>query len=58
MLPLPFRLCPHLPDNKRVALVRLKQLKWKLDRDPKFKNDYVRFMEDVFNNGDAERTIT
>ncbi|KAK9513134.1 hypothetical protein VZT92_026696 [Zoarces viviparus] len=54
-MPLPFRERPHLPDNKKLALVRLKHLKKKLDRDPKFRNDYLRFMEGVFKDGDAER---
>ena len=54
-MPLPFKARPHLPDNKRLALVRLKHLKRKLDRDPKFKNDYVKFMEGVFKDGDAEK---
>lgn len=54
-MPLPFKARPHLPDNKGLALVRLKHLKRKLDRDPKFKIDYVRFMEGVFKDGDAEK---
>ncbi len=54
-MPLPFRARPHLPDSKRLALVRLKHLKRKLDRDPKFKNDYMKFMEGVFKDGDAEK---
>lgn len=54
-MPLPFKVRPYLPDNKKLALVRLKHLKRKLDRDPKFKDDYVRFMEGVFKDGDAER---
>ncbi|KAJ8364861.1 hypothetical protein SKAU_G00136920 [Synaphobranchus kaupii] len=54
-MPLPFKARPHLPDNRRLALVRLKHLKKKLNRDPKFKNDYVNFMEGVFKDGNAER---
>lgn len=54
-MPLPFKVRPHLPDNKRLALTRLKPLKRKFDRDPKFKNDYMSFMEGVFKDGDAER---
>ncbi|KAI4883641.1 hypothetical protein NFI96_030569, partial [Prochilodus magdalenae] len=57
-MPLPFKARPHLPDNKKLALARLKQLKRKLDRDPKFKNDYVRFMEGVFKDDDAEKVDT
>ena len=54
-MPLPFKTRPQLPDNKRLALVRLKHLKRKLEKNPKFKDDYVRFMEGVFKDGDAER---
>ncbi|CAI5660104.1 unnamed protein product [Oreochromis niloticus] len=54
-MPLPFRARPHLPDNKKLALVRLKHLKRKLDRDPKFKIDYGRFMDSIFKDGDAEK---
>ena len=57
-MPLPFKARPHLPDNKTLALARLKQLKRKLDRDPKFKSDYVRFMEGVFKDDDAEKVDT
>ena len=38
-MPLPFKVHPDLPDNKKLALARLKHLKRKLDRDSKFKND-------------------
>ncbi|KAL6480076.1 hypothetical protein MHYP_G00111090 [Metynnis hypsauchen] len=57
-MPLPFKVRPHLPDNKKLALARLKHLKRKLDRDPKFKNDYVKFMEGVFKDDDAEKVDT
>ncbi|KAK0130515.1 hypothetical protein N1851_035257 [Merluccius polli] len=51
----PLRHAPQLPANKRLALVRLKHLKRKLDKNSKFKEDYIRFMEGLFNDGDAER---
>lgn len=35
--------------------MRLKLLKGKFEKDPKFKDDYVKFMEGVFKDGDAER---
>lgn len=41
--------------DQQLALVRLKRLKRKLERNPKFKADYVKFMEGVFKDGDAER---
>ncbi|CAI5682991.1 unnamed protein product [Oreochromis niloticus] len=54
-MPLPFKARPQLPENKRLALVRLKHLKGKFEKNPKFKDDYVRFMDNVFKEGDAER---
>ncbi len=54
-MPLPFKTRPQLPENKQLALVRLKRLKGKFEKDPKYKEDYVKFMEDVFKDGDAER---
>ncbi len=54
-MPLPFKARPQLPENKQLALVRLKSLKGKFEKDPKFKDDYVKFMEYVFKDGDAER---
>ncbi|RXN38546.1 hypothetical protein ROHU_001010 [Labeo rohita] len=54
-MPLPFKTRPLLPENKQLALVRLKRLKAKFEKDPKFKDDYVKFMEGVFKDGDAER---
>jgi hypothetical protein len=48
MMPLPFKEeNTTLPDNKVVAERRLEHLKRKLARDPVFKNDYVKFMEDM-----------
>ncbi|KAL1276825.1 hypothetical protein QQF64_036448 [Cirrhinus molitorella] len=54
-MPLPFKTRPQLPENKQLALVRLKRLKGRFEKDPKFKDDYVKFMEGVFKDGDAER---
>ena len=54
-MPLPFKTRPQLPENKHLALVRLKQLKRKFEKHPRFKNDYVKFMDNVFKDGDAER---
>ncbi|XP_026124742.1 uncharacterized protein LOC113106917 [Carassius auratus] len=53
-MPLPFKTSPQLPNNKKLALVRLKHLKRKLDKDPQFKCDYRMFMEGVLRDGDAE----
>ncbi|XP_073732301.1 uncharacterized protein [Misgurnus anguillicaudatus] len=54
-MPLPFKVRPYLPDNKKLAQVRLKHLKRKFDKDLKFQHDYVKFMEGVFKDGDAEK---
>ncbi len=54
-MPLPFKTHPQLPENKQLALVRLKQLKGKFEKNPKFKEDYIKFMDGVFKDGDAER---
>ncbi|XP_068089941.1 uncharacterized protein [Hyperolius riggenbachi] len=54
-MPPPFKVRPHLPDNEKLALVRLKHLKRKLERDPKLKNDYVRFMEGILQDGNAKK---
>ncbi|XP_023806193.1 uncharacterized protein LOC105356638 [Oryzias latipes] len=53
-MPLPFKERPQLPNNKQLAKLRLKQLKGKMQRNPKYKEDYVRFMASVFEDGDAE----
>ncbi|XP_060759736.1 uncharacterized protein LOC132870171 [Neoarius graeffei] len=53
-MPLPFKTRPKLPENKRLALVRLNQLKRKFEKNAEFKDDYTKFMEGVFKDGDAE----
>ncbi|KAL7872550.1 hypothetical protein SRHO_G00075330 [Serrasalmus rhombeus] len=53
-MPLPFKRRPSLPDNKNLAILRLNHLKRKLSKDQKYKEHYVKFMEDVISKGDAE----
>lgn len=53
-MPLPFKERPCLPDNKLLALVRLSHLKRKLLRDDKYKEQYLKFMSEVIDKGDAE----
>ncbi len=53
-MPLPFKERPQLPNNKQLAIVRLKHLKRKLEKNPKYREDYMRFMDGVFRDGDAE----
>ena len=52
-MPLPFRFRPHLPVNKRTALVMLKRLK-KLQKDDHYRNHYHQFMNGLFEAGHAE----
>ncbi|KAK3727738.1 hypothetical protein QZH41_005197 [Actinostola sp. cb2023] len=42
------------PCNRKYAETRLNQLKRRLDRDPKYKKDYVAFVNDMIKNGYAE----
>ncbi|XP_030602165.1 uncharacterized protein LOC115791986 [Archocentrus centrarchus] len=53
-MPLPFKERPHLPDNKQMATVRLQSLKNKLLKDQRYKEQYVKFMSEVTEKGDAE----
>lgn len=53
-MPLPFRQRPQLPNNRHLATIRARHLKRKLDKNPKYKEDYVKFMDRVFKDGDAE----
>ncbi|KAL7876824.1 hypothetical protein SRHO_G00034670 [Serrasalmus rhombeus] len=53
-MPLPFKRRPSLPDNKNLAILRLNHLKRKLSKDQKYKEHYVKFMEDVISKGDEE----
>lgn len=53
-IPLPFKTRPSLPDNKGSAMICLNHLKRKLQQDEKYKEQYIRFMEEVIERGDAE----
>jgi len=44
----------RLPNNREMALRRLKNLKRRLASDKKYSNDYVNFMNTVIENGYAE----
>ncbi|XP_065097354.2 uncharacterized protein [Paramisgurnus dabryanus] len=54
-MPLPFKTRPSLPDNKGSAMTRLLHLKRKLQRDERYKERYVEFMEEIIEQGDAEQ---
>ena len=54
-MPLPFRKRPTLPNNKRLASIRLKHLERKCNRNDEFKKQYVRFMNELIIKGYAER---
>ena len=54
-LPLPLNeSSASLPDNQEVVLRRLSQLK-RIKSDQKYKEDYTTFVENLINNGHAER---
>jgi hypothetical protein len=44
-----------LPNNASQGLQRLKGLKSKMTKNPKFKDDYVAFMDNLFEKGYAEK---
>ena len=53
-LPLPFKERPILPDSHSMALIRPEHLKRKLLNDSKYKEDYVKFMNEVLSRGYVE----
>ena len=53
-MPLLFKERPVLPDNHSMALTRLEHLKRKFLKDSRYKEDYVKFMNEVLSRGDAE----
>ncbi|KAK0136962.1 hypothetical protein N1851_026828 [Merluccius polli] len=55
-MPLPFKSTepPLLPDNKRLATVRLQHLKKRLKNNEQYKEQYKAFMEDMIKKRDAE----
>lgn len=55
-MPLPFKgnSSPNLPNNKRLATVRLQCLKKKLKANKQYYDQYKTFMEETINKGDAE----
>ena len=53
-LPLPLRdLEMEFPDNKKMAELRLHNLKNRFKRDRKLHEDYTNFMQDMINKGHA-----
>lgn len=57
-LPLPFRDgSPSVSNNKSIALRRLKSLTRRFEKDAKFRSDYFSFMQNLVDNGHAERVI-
>lgn len=59
-MPLPFKsnTPPNLPNNKRLATVRLQCLKKKLKTNKQYHDQYKTFMEETINKGDAEPVPT
>lgn len=54
-LPLPFAKTPQLPNNKAQAQKRFSQLLQKFKKDPKLKEEYFSFMEEIIESGHAEK---
>lgn len=55
-MPLPFKGNdpPALPNNKKLATVRLQHLKKRLKADKQYHEHYCSFMRDIISSGDAE----
>ena len=53
-MPLPFKERPLLPDNRFTAFTRLEHLKRRFLKDVKYKEDYIKFMNEILSRGDAE----
>ena len=55
-MPLPFKLKdPNLPNNRVMAMHRLRQLERNFERDENYQKDYIAFMNEVIEKGYAER---
>ena len=46
-----------LPNNKELALSRIKKLKGRLKHDSKYRKDYQGFMSEIIEKGYAERVL-
>ncbi|XP_033725905.1 uncharacterized protein LOC117315432 [Pecten maximus] len=53
-MPLSFKERPNLPNDKLLALMRLKHLKNKFKRDQRYFEHYKLFMNEMIQRGDAE----
>ncbi|KAJ8041407.1 hypothetical protein HOLleu_12215 [Holothuria leucospilota] len=53
-MPLPFKSRPNLPDNRKLAVVRLSHLKKRLDQDSVYKQHYSQYMDEMLKDGNAE----
>ena len=54
-MPLPFRGRPELPNNRKLAMIRLQHLARKMERDKTYKEHYTSFMKEIIDAGYAER---
>lgn len=59
-MPLPFKgsTLPSLPNNKKLATIRLQHLKKKLKANKQYYDHYKAFMEEMIKRGDAEPVTT
>ena len=54
-MPLPFKKHVSLPNNRQMTVIRLNHLKWKLENNNNYQEEYSEFMNEMVNRGDAER---
>lgn len=55
-LPLPLKpQKKHLPNNREMAVHRLKHLRKRMESDTKYKEDYTAFMKNMIDQGHAEK---
>ena len=55
MMPLPFRSRPKLPNNRKLAVTRLRHLSRKMDNNDAYREQYTGTMKDIIEAGFAER---
>ena len=53
-MPLPFKTRPSMPNNRKLALKRLSQLKGRFDHNPKYMEQYSQFISEMLQEGHAE----
>ena len=52
---LPFRKRPKLPNNRKLAEIRLRHLQRKMSRNEDYRKQYMEFMKEIIDSGYAEK---